>query len=232
MEDKTKTSGLRLPAQLASIAAKVGAALKRSAEALRGRRAVLLPFAAGSILTIIIIAIVFALPLKTIRSEHTESYYETATMEESYTVTEPYVAEERQQHTAVLVDGYYISSPAGISVPFSVDRTDTALMVAFDNPFTGTFAIVKQPNLVIWQTRGSGGETELALAPGDYLARFRETMMWGQDCYIYVAQQWSETEQVTQYREVTRYREVPVRTEKERTVIEEEKISLWKHIFD
>ena len=222
----------RLTAGISAVAGRAGELLGAGVQALRTRRAALLPFAAGFFTAVVIMAIVFAVPLKTIRSERTETYYQTEIKQQSYTVNEPYVAEEVQERTAMLVDGYYISSPAGITVPFSVDRPDAVLTVAFDNPFTGTFAIVRQPNLVIWQTRGSVGETELELAPGDYIARFRETMMWGQDCYIYVAQKWSETEQVTQYREVTEYREVPVQIERERTVVDEEKVSLWQHIFD
>ena len=202
------------------------------AGALGGRSNLLKPFAAGFVLAVIIIAVIFALPLKTIRVESTESYFVTELKQEPYTVSEPYTAEEVEEHSEVLVDGYYISSPAGITVPFQIDRADTLLAVSFDNSFVGTFAIVEQPNRVVWQTRSSGAETELELEPGDYLARFRESMMWGQDCYIYVAVQWNETKQVTLHRDVTEYRDIQTQVEKERTVVHEEKISIWKHIFD
>ena len=55
--------------------------------------------------------------------------------------------------------------------------------------------------------------------------------MWGQDVRVYLALQWSETEQVTRYREVTRYRDVPVQVEIQHTITTQEKISLWKYLF-
>lgn len=188
------------------------------------------PFSAGFAAGIILIAILFSMPIKTISVEKTERYYDTVTIEEPYTVEEPYVVKEVQTKSEVLIDDHYISSPAGINVPFKIDRPDAVLIIKFDNPFTGTFAIVENPNRTVWQTRSSGVETELVLEQGDYLARFRETMMWGQNCYIYLALQWEESQQIIRYKEVTKFREVQRQEERERTTIEEQKISLWKHI--
>lgn len=201
-------------------------------DALRSKSAVLKSFAAGFLAAAAVTAVIFALPLKTIKVESRESYHVTTFAQEPYTVTEPYTAEETREYTEVLVDGVYVSSPAGIAVPFTIERDDVLVQVKFDNPFTGLFAVVRQPNQVMWQARSAGEEIELELEPDEYAVRFRESVMWGQNCHIYVAQTWSEAEQVTRYREVTEYRKVPTQVQKERTIMGEEKISLWKHIFD
>jgi hypothetical protein len=213
-------------------AQKIYVRVRGAAGALRGKGAVLKSFAAGFLAAAAVAAVIFALPLKTIEVESRESYYVTTFAEEPYTVTEPYTAEETREYTEVLVDDVYVSSPAGIAVPFTIDRPDALLRVKFDNPFTGLFAVVRQPNQVMWQARSAGEEIELELEPDEYAVRFRESVMWGQNCHIYVAQTWSEAEQVTRYREVTEYREVTKQVQKERTIVSEKKISLWKYIFD
>jgi hypothetical protein len=189
------------------------------------------PFVAGVIAGLVLVAVIFALPVKTITTETVESYYVTELRRELYTETEPYITEEMQEKTRVIADGFYTSVPLGITIPFTVDEPGARLVGSFDNPFTGSFVITALPSHIVWEKLGSRGDIDVPLEQGDYRAKFQENIMWGQDCRIYLAMQWLETREVTQYREVTNYRDVPVQVEKQRTVTGQEKISIWKHLF-
>ncbi len=188
-------------------------------------------FIAGIITAFVLIAIVFALPLKTISTETTETYYVTEMKQEAYTVSEPYLTEETQEKTVVFSDGFYKVVPSGITIPFNIDKPDAQLVGKFENPVSGSFIIITTPRRIIFETYGSRGDINLLLPPGQYLARFQESVMWGEDCYIYLAVKWTETQQVTKYNELTKYREVPVQVEKQRTIVKKEGISIWQQIF-
>jgi hypothetical protein len=189
------------------------------------------PFVAGGIFCLVLIALVFALPVKTVTTSTMESYYITELKQESYTVTEPYMVEEVQEQTRTIADGYYPSVPLGISFPFTVQESNAHLVGSYNNPFTGTFKVIALPNKIVWEHLGSRGEIDVMLPEGEYTAVFQENIMWGQDCSIHLAIQWLEPFEATRYREVTKYRDVPVQVEKQRTVITQEKVSLWKYLF-
>jgi hypothetical protein len=187
----------------------------------------------GSIIaTIVLIAIVFALPLKVISTETIETYYATEMKQEAYSVSEPYIAEEIQEKTEVFADGFYKVVPSGVIIPLNIDKPDAQLVGQFENPIPGSFAIITSANRILWETLGSRGDINLPLSQGKYLARFRENVMWGEDCYIYLEMKWTEVQEVTKYKEITKYREVPVQVEKQRTVVKQERISIWEQIFD
>jgi hypothetical protein len=187
-------------------------------------------FIAGIIAALVLIAIVFSLPLKIISTEITETYYATEIQLEAYTVSEPYLTEEVNEKTKVFADGFYKVNPSGIILPFNIDKPDTQLVGEFENPVAGSFVIITTPSRIIWETFGSRGSIDLLISPGQYTARFRESVMWGEDCYIYLAAKWTETQQVTKYNEITKYREVPVQVEKQRTIVKKDRISIWKQI--
>jgi hypothetical protein len=189
------------------------------------------PFVAGIITAFVLIAIVFSLPLKIISTEITETYYVTEIKLEAYTVSEPYLTEEVNEKTEVFADGFYKVNPSGIIIPFNIDKPDAQLVGKFENPVPGSFVIITTPTRIIWETFGSRGSIDLLISPGQYVARFRESVMWGEDCYIYLAAKWTEIQQVTKYKEITKYREVPVQIEKQRTIIKKDRISIWKQIF-
>jgi hypothetical protein len=189
------------------------------------------PFVAGIITAFVLIAIVFALPLKVISTETTETYYVTEMKQEAYTVSEPYLTEEVNEKIEVFADGFYKVIPSGITIPFNIDKTNAQLVGRFENPISGSFIIITTPRRIIFETSGSRGDINLPLSPGQYLARFQESVMWGEDCYIYLAVKWTEAQQVTKYNEITKYREVPVQVEKQRTIIKKDRISIWKQIF-
>ena len=189
------------------------------------------PFVAGIITAFILIAIVFALPLKIISTETTEIYYVTEMKQEAYTVSEPYLTEEVYEKIEVFADGFYKVIPSGIIIPFNIDKPNAQLVGKFENPIPGSFVIITTPARIIWETFGSRGSIDLLISPGQYLARFQESVMWGEDCYIYLAVKWTETRQVTKYNEITKYREVPVQVEKQRTIVKKDRISIWKQIL-
>lgn len=190
------------------------------------------PFVAGILAGFVLIAIIFALPLKTVSTKTTETDYVIEKRQEPYVVSEPYVTEEVRQKTNVFADGFHTVVPYGIVIPFYIDKPEARLVGEFQNPIPGSFIILDQFNHIVWEKLGSRGTIDLPLPPGQYRAKFQENLMWGEDCSIYLATKWSEVEQVINYREVIKYREVPVQAEKQRTIIKQDRISLWKHIFD
>ncbi len=189
------------------------------------------PFVAGIITAFVLLIIVFTLPLKVISTETTETYYITEMKQEAYTVSEPYVTEEAYEKNKVFADGFYKVIPSGIIIPFNIDKPNAQLVGKFENPIPGSFLIITIPNRILWETFGSRGNIDLLISPGEYLARFQENIMWGEDCYIYLAVKWTETQQVTKYNEITKYREVPVQVEKQRTIVKKDGISIWKQIL-
>ena len=174
------------------------------------------PFVGGIITAFALIAIVFALPLKVISTETIETYYVTEMKQEAYSISEPYVTEEILEKTEVFADGFYKVIPSGIIISFNIDRPDAQLVGKFENPIPGSFAIITSANRILWETLGSQSAIDLPLSQGQYLARFRENVMWGEDCYIYLAMKWTEVQEVTKYKEITKYREVPVQIEKQK----------------
>jgi hypothetical protein len=189
------------------------------------------PFVAGIITAFVLIAILFSLPLKVIFTETTETYYVTEMKQEAYTVSEPYVTEEAYEKNKVFADGFYKVIPSGIIIPFNIDKPNAQLVGKFENTIPGSFVIITTPNRILWETSGSRGNIDLLISPGEYLARFQENIMWGEDCYIYLAVKWTETQQVTKYNEIAKYREVPVQVEKQRTIVKKDRISIWKQVF-
>ena len=186
----------------------------------------------GIITTLVLIAIVFALPLRTISTETIETYYVTEMKQEAYSVSEPYITEEIYEKTEVFADGFYKVVPSGIIIPFNIDKPNAQLVGQFENPIPGSFAIITSANRILWEALGSRSDIDLPLSQGKYLARFLESAMWGEDCYIYLEMKWTEVQEVTKYKEITKYREVPVQVEKQRTVVKQYRISIWEQIFD
>jgi hypothetical protein len=189
------------------------------------------PFVGGIITAFVLMAIVFALPVKIISTETTETYYVTEIKQEAYSVSEPYVTEDIHEETEVFADGFYKVIPSGIIISFNIDKPNAQLVGKFENSVPGSFTIVTSTNHILWETFGNQSNIDLPLPQGQYLARFRENIMWGEDCYIYLAIKWTEAQEVTKYKESTKYREVPVEVAKQRTIIKQDRISIWKQIL-
>lgn len=186
---------------------------------------------AGIFIGFALIAIVFALPLVTISTKTIETEYATEMKQESYVLNEPYITRELVERTKVVASGFYKVLPSGVIVPFSVDKPASLLIGQFENTIPGSFNVLTDNNRIIWEMLGSRGTINLSLPPGEYQARFRENIMWGEDCYLYLAIKWTDTEQITRYQPVVKYREVPIQIEKQQTTITAEKVSVWKYLF-
>jgi hypothetical protein len=189
-------------------------------------------FAGGLAVVVILVSIVFALPLKTVTEEWTETYYATEMKKEAYTVTEPFTSDQAQVKEKVLINGYYGVLPGGTSVPFYIERPSAQVQGRFENIIPGGFTITGIGNRIIWERLAGRGSFDLALPQGWYQANFREDILWGEQVYIYLVTKWTEQEKTVVYNTVTRYRDVPVQVEKRKVSQEQRKVSIWQDIFD
>jgi len=189
-------------------------------------------FITGSLASLILMAIIFTFPVKAVTVETTEPYYVTEISREPYSTTEYYPSEQSIQNDRIIVDGYYTVVPVGIIIPFQIDRPDARLMGTFENTIPGSFVIYNSANRIIWEKLGSRGKIDLALPPGDYRAKFQENIMWGEDLYIFLSVRWNEMQGITTGKEITQYREVARVVEKERKVLKEDTLSIWRLIFE
>lgn len=190
---------------------------------------IIIPVVVGVV--IIAICVVFSLPLKNVEYETVETYYETEMQREPEVVNEPYTVEQQVERSQVFLEGKHIMVPHGIGTNFEVDRDNTELYVSFSSTSPGICNVFTASSHIIYELNGSDGTFTLPLERGAYSVRFREDLMWGEEIYMHVELRWPETVEITQYREVTTYREVPVQVEKERTVWNSEKVSMWQWFF-
>ncbi|MFC1905801.1 hypothetical protein ACFLXL_03225 [Chloroflexota bacterium] len=186
---------------------------------------------AGILVGFALVAIIFTLPLVKINHEETHTDYDIETKQESYVANEPYTTLELKERTKVIASGFYKVVPSGIVIPFIIDKSGSRLVGRFENEIQGSFNVLGVSNNLIWETLGASGTIDLPLPSGEYTARFRENLMWGEDCYIHLAIVWTEAEQVTRYNQVIKYNEVPVKVERQQTTITKENISVWKYLF-
>ena len=179
---------------------------------------------------IVFTCVIFAIPLKTVPHQTTKTCYETKMETESYVVKEPHVTQEMLEKSEILFDGFGTVVPEGFDIPFFIDKSNARLAVTFQNPFPGGLYIYSAGRIV-YEKLGNQGTFEIPLPEGNYKAKFRENLMWGEQVYVRLAMKWTELEEVTRYKEVIEYREVPVEVEKQKTTTEYEKVSIWELIF-
>ena len=190
--------------------------------------------AAGIFTLIVFVAlmVISFLPICTVPVESMLTYYEEEIQQESYTVKEKTVREESSQKSEVIFDGYRISVPAGIEFPFTVDKPDTTLTGRYRCSVPASFHLFDATTShILQEILGTQSTFEFQLPVGEYRARVRENKQWDIEIYIRLALEWTEMEEVTEYKEVTKYRDMPVRVEKQRTVIIEKKVSWWAFVF-
>ena len=172
---------------------------------------------------IAMLAIVFALPVKTVPVQTTETYWdvemksEPYTVSESYTEVEPYSTTETRTKT---VYDSYVSS-YNWSHDFTVDKPNSTVSISFygyrNYPQTFYFPCPDGDPLScrIWPYYyggWGGGQTKVVIK-----LSYREEV--------------TKHRTVTKYRDVTKYREVPTQVQKERTVTEYVKMSIWAYLF-
>ena len=175
--------------------------------------------------------IVFAIPLKVVTEQKVETYLETEIRKETYVVKEPYVEKELHTKSVVFFDGYETVVPNGVDIPFSIDKPNALLVGEFNCSISGGFYVYTSTNRIVYEMLGSQGTFQISLLPGNYKARFRENILWGEQVYMRVAMEWTEVEEVTKYKETVQHRDVPVQTERQRIVTTTEKKSIWQLIF-
>ena len=164
----------------------------------------------------IIIVIIFAIPIKTVPIQVTETYWdmemvdEPYTVTESYTETEPYTAIETRTET--VYDSYVNSY--NWSHTFNVDNPDASVTVNFHGYSYSPY--------VVWYS--------------DNRTIFRNWPFYW-DNYAKAVIKISYPEEVTKYRTVTKerdvikYRQVPTQVLKERQITQYVKMSIWSYLF-
>lgn len=188
------------------------------------------PLSIGFAICLVVVVIIFSLPLKTVTVETTRNYYETEVRQEPYTEQEAYL-DYGTNNNKILVNGFYQVVPNGVIIPFTIDKPNARIMGQYDNSIPGRFAVLGIGDRIVWETMGSRNMIDLLLPQGEYKALFKEDVMWGEDCYIFLIMQWGDSEPTIKYKEVTKYRQVPVQVEKQETVKELKRITLWQYIF-
>jgi hypothetical protein len=165
----------------------------------------------------VILAIVFALPLKTVPVQATETYWDTEmrsepyTVAESYTETEPYVTTESR----TVNEPYAYPNPIGWWQMFG-----TGADVSIDCPYYpyGPSPYYQYPCTVC-----------------SYADNQSTCRLW--QPYYYQSRPRTITEEVTKYRTVTKtrdvikYRDVPTQVLKERPVTQYVRMSIWAYLF-
>ena len=173
---------------------------------------------------ITIIAIIFALPLKTVPIQVTESYWDTEikrqpyTVSESYTDTEPYTTTETRTET--IYDSYIYTG--NWSHTFKVDKPDSTVTINIQGyyyPYVYTITCpvcpddedsICCPYPYFYYPAGGQGRVVIKVSYPEEVIKYRT---------------------VTKYRDVTKYREVTTPVLKERTVTKYVKASIWSYLF-
>ena len=185
--------------------------------------AVLIPLA--------ILAIIFAIPFLTVAVPVTESYWETVMKTEPYAATETYTDMEAyvttENRTETIVNqavGYN-----GWTQSFKVAKADSTVTIEVNNYGGGYYA----PRYFI---TGDINNPYYSSPWSPWPSWYSGWDNWGG------GQSWATVrvnypEEVTKYRpvtktrDVTKYREVPTQVLKERTVIQNVRMSIWQSIF-
>jgi hypothetical protein len=172
---------------------------------------------------IAILAIIFALPIKTVPVQATETYWDTEmksqpyTVSESYTDAEPYTATETRTET--VYDSYaYLS---GWSHTFKIGKPDSTVSINIQSYYYPYVYSITCPTYPDDETRcrtwpyfydygGGQGKVTIKVSYPEEVTKYRT---------------------VTKSRDVTKYREVPTQVLKERAVTKYVKMSIWSYLF-
>jgi hypothetical protein len=164
------------------------------------------------LIPIVILAIIFALPLKTVPVQTTETYWdvemkdEPYTETESYTDTEPYTTTETYTKTVdyQYYDRYCSYWPGGIS------STDYVKCQGYPSPYCIVCSASDPSTCRVWTPYCNN---------------------WGGPRVVTDTREVVKYRDVTKYREVVKHRQVPTKVLKERTVTTPVKISIWEYLF-
>ena len=172
---------------------------------------------------IAILAIVFALPVKTVPVQTTETYWDVEMKSEPYTVSESYTEAEPYTTTETRTDTVYDSYvyPSSWSYDFQVDKPGSTVSVDVQG-----YSYYPHTSYV---TCPDGDLSSCRIWPYYYGG-------WGGSqtkvvIKLSYPEEVTKHRTVTKYRDVTKYREVPTQVQKERTVTEYVKMSIWAYLF-
>ena len=165
----------------------------------------------SGLVPLIILAVIFALPIKTVPVQATESYWdiemrsEPYTESEAYTETEPYTTTETYQRS--------VYSPYNYNYPYypqgPISPTDTVKCQGYP-PYCFVCSGETMSSCRIWSP------ATYYIATPRYITDTREVVKY---------------RTVTKYRDVTKYRQVPTKVLKERTVTQLVNMSIWEYLF-
>lgn len=175
---------------------------------------------AWGLIPIIILAIVFAIPLKTVAIQTTETYWDTETRSEPYTVIESYTDTEEYIVTETRTETIYNSNIySGKTHTFQVDKPGSTVTVSVQGY---PYSYYPQTYLIYDDD-------------GDAVYRFLPYSYYGGATRLNIELSYPEeiTRQrtVTKYRDVTKYREVSTQVQKERILTDYVKMSIWSYLF-
>lgn len=186
-----------------------------------------------------IIAIIFALPLKITAIPVTESYWATEMRTENYTSTETFTEMEAYVTSETRTETIYNQAVGygNWSKTFQVDHPGTTVSIEVNSYGGGAYYA---PRYYIYSDNYSPYSSPF-IGGGSY---------WGSGWYpwnnyysgwgggeSYATVRITYPESVTKYRPVTKtrevikYREVPTQVRKERTAIQNVRMSIWESLF-
>ena len=168
----------------------------------------------SGLIPVLILAIIFALPVKTVPVQTTESYWDIEMRSEPYTETEAYTETEPYTTTETYQRSVYSSNyPYPYNYPYyggGISPTDNVKCQGYP-PYCFVCSGDDLASCRIWSPYNYA-----SMASPRYVTDTREVVKY---------------RTVTKYREVTKYRQVPTKVLKERTVTKQVRMSIWEYLF-
>ena len=191
------------------------------------------------IITMALIAVIFALPLKVTTIPVTESYWATEMRTENYTATETFTDMEAYTTSEIRTETVY-NQPVGYgswTKTFQVDHPGATVTIEVSNYYSGAY--FPQRYYVIGDnlSTGWGGGWPYGgyYGPGwpffeGYYGGWGGGQAWATIRVTY-PEQVTKYKPVSKTREVVKYREVPTQVLKERMVMQTVRMSIWESLF-
>jgi hypothetical protein len=175
------------------------------------------------LLPLVILAIVFALPIKVVPVAVTERYMDTEIQEQPYTVQEIYEEEEAYTDMEMLTETVYDSYTYTYNWSYSFEPKPNAEITLSISGYPYYY----QTPFIYWTDNVSG-----PVWPGSIFSYWDG---WNSTSRVAITQTYpspvTKYRVVTKTRDVLKYREVEVEVEKERTVTRYYRMSIWSYIF-
>lgn len=180
------------------------------------------------LIPVVILVIIFALPLKIVPVQVTETYTETEMQSQPYTIQETYEEQEPYTTTETKTDTVYDTSVNSSSWSYSFTVNNPGTTVSINT--TGSPSVTYYQPYYFIGPDDSDGPSMYPYYP----------YFWWYDSYggrSHVTIKVSYPADVTKYRTVTKtrdvvkYHDVPVQVQKERTVTKFVRVSIWQYLF-